>query len=84
MKTTYWFSECLTDADCYSVRCKSKIKAKKEIRECGHHRWGPLVKVTVEGPSLFSILQRALSEGGLWEENEATNAALKSNSVYTA
>ena len=71
MKTTYWYSKCETDCDAYSIREKSKTTAKRLIKELSHHRWGPLVKVVVEGPSLFAILKEALGEGSLYAEYRA-------------
>ncbi len=71
MKTTYWYAKIETDSDCYSVREKSKKAAIAQLKQLTHHRFGPLVKVTVEGRSLFEILKEALSEGGLLVELEA-------------
>jgi hypothetical protein len=75
VKTSYWYSRCETDSDAYSIREKSKRKAQRHIRDLDHHTWGPLVRVTVEGRSLFEILREALGEGGLGAESAAHYAA---------
>jgi hypothetical protein len=77
MKTSYWYARIETDADCYSVREKSKKRAKQMIKELSHHRFGPLVKVTVEGPSLFEILKEALGEGNLYAESSEYYRAIQ-------
>ena len=71
MKCQYWYSKCLTDAEVYSIRCRSKKKAEREIKELNHHRWGPLVLVKVEAKSMFDLISEALSEGGLYAESKA-------------
>lgn len=75
MKTSYWYSRCLTDADAYSIRKKSKREVARLIREMPHHRWGPIVRVTIEGKSLFSIIEDILSEGGNSAESSTHYAA---------
>lgn len=71
MKCSYWYARIETDAECYSIRAKSKKEALDQLKFLDHHRFGPLVKVTVEGPSLFKILAEALSEGRLSAESDA-------------
>ena len=73
MKTQYWYARILTDSDVYSIRTKSKKEALRLIKELeqDHHRFGPLVKVHVEGDSLFEILKEALGEGPMSAEFSA-------------
>ena len=71
MKTQYWYARILTDSDVYSIRTKSKKEALRLIKELDHHRFGPLVKVHVEGRSLFEILKEALGESSLSAESSA-------------
>ena len=78
MKTSYWYARIETDAECYSIRVKSKREAKRQVKLYDHHTFGPIVKVTVEGRSLFEILAEALSEGGLHAESAAHYGALDS------
>lgn len=79
MKVTYWYAQRETDSDAYSVRERTKKEALARLDEvCGgdpeyrKHHYGPLVKVEVEYDSGLDLLQQCLSEGGLWQEAQAS------------
>lgn len=74
MKLTYWYAECLTDSDCYSVRERTKKAAKAQVAELTGSgqgwstEYGAVKKVTVEYDDGFELMWRCVSEGRFhWE-----------------
>ena len=71
MKLTYWHCQHKTDADCYSIRERTKKEALRMIRE----HWcktdfdvADLKKVTIEYKDGFDLMQLCLTESaGCWE-----------------
>jgi hypothetical protein len=66
----YWKSDCKNDADCYSVREKTRKECKRvgESRGFGpvpNEHYGRPRKITVTYSSALDLLQQALCEGGL-------------------
>lgn len=70
MKLVYWFAKCEDDADCYSIREKTKAAAEAKKKELGEDRFGKVKKVTVEYESGFDLMKTCMSEGRLWQEAE--------------
>lgn len=76
MRVSYWYARCDEDADCYSIRERTRKAARATMADRGFPEdFGPLVKVTVEYSSGFELLKYALSEGGIAEEARAALAA---------
>lgn len=69
MKLIYWYAAIETDADCYSVRERTKREAKAKVAELSHHTFGPVTKVTVEYRDGFDLLQQCTGEGGIYNES---------------
>ena len=63
-KLSYWYAECLDDAECYSVVAKTKKEAKAMIAERGFHRYGELVRKEFVYKNAFDLFEYATSEGG--------------------
>lgn len=80
MKISYWYARVETDSECCSIRARTKREALNQLKFSGRHRFGPLVKVTVEGEP-FDILSEALGEGGLCAESTAHWAAVDKEKV---
>ena len=75
MKLTYWYAQCLTDSDCYSIRERTKKAAMAEIAErsegdtqWGEDHFGPLQKVTVEYNDGFELMWLCAGEGRFYWE----------------
>ena len=71
MKLVYWYAQSLDDADCYSIRERTKKAALARKAEDDFNRYGPVVKVTVDYADGFDLLAQATSEGGIWQEAAA-------------
>jgi hypothetical protein len=71
MKLTYWYAKLEDDANCYSIRERTKREAVAEKNLRGPERFGPVVKVEVEYASAFDLMKDCMSEGGLGEESQA-------------
>lgn len=71
MKLTYWHIQHQTDADCYSIRAKTKREALRQAKEHWNdtdYALDTVKKVTVEYADSFDLLTECLSEGGpYWE-----------------
>jgi len=68
MKITYWYAECLDDANAYSVRAKTKKACKAEVAERGGADFGPPVKVTIEYRDAFHLVEQLMGEGSGCDE----------------
>lgn len=69
MKLTYWYAECLDDHKCYSIREKTKKRAKEVLADkFNPEAYGPIEKIVVNYSDGFDLLTQALNEGGLSEE----------------
>jgi hypothetical protein len=66
MKLTYWVAECLDDASCYSIRCKTKREVVKAAAE-NPTGYGAPHKVVVEYAGAFDLLTQCLAEGSIYE-----------------
>lgn len=76
MKLTYWYAECLDDADCYSIRTRTKREAVKlragyDVEPVNPERFGPVIKVFVEYRDGFDLLGKCTDEGKMWWESSA-------------
>jgi hypothetical protein len=76
MKLSYWYAPCVSDANCYSIRAKTKREAKRlkadhdECCDMSSDKMGDVVKITVEYADAFDLLTICQSEGGIWEEEK--------------
>ena len=75
MKLTYWYSKCPHDADCYSVRARTKTEAVADIQEMGGGGWRAPVKVTTEYADGFELMLGCSQEGRGYDEFMAWNDA---------
>ena len=74
MKLTYWYCECLNDAQQYNIREKTRRQAIIMRDYLGAERFGPPTKVSVEYWSGFDLMRDCLSEGGgCWEIPEQSS-----------
>jgi len=60
---TYWYCECLDDADAYSFVAKTKREAKA-MREGQENSYAPPVKRTIEYRDAFDLFDWVTGEGG--------------------
>lgn len=72
MKLTYWYAQCLTDSDCYSVRERTRKDCLKVLNDNFPDGWegeyeAP-VKVSVDYESGLDLLQLCTGEGRLYWE----------------
>jgi hypothetical protein len=63
MKLTYWYAECLTDSDCYSIIAKTKRRAN-ELREGRERDFGPVEKRVIDYADAFDLFEQVSGEGG--------------------
>lgn len=63
-KLTYWYAECLDDADCYSIVSKTKKEAVAKMESYGAHRYAEPVKKVFEYRDAFDLFEYATGEGG--------------------
>jgi len=75
MRLTYWHIQCNDDADCYSIRARTKRAA---LAEAAQH-WNTdsfdvdsVHKVTVEYTDGFDLLDQCTGEGGAYWEHITT------------
>jgi hypothetical protein len=61
---TYWYCECLDDADAYSIVTKTKKEAITTRISYGVGRWAPPVKKTLNYRDAFDLFEWATGEGG--------------------
>lgn len=72
MKLTYWYAQCLTDSDAYSIRERTKKEAKAKMAsltpsESTEH-FAPLKKVTVEYGDGFELMWLCAGEDRFYWE----------------
>lgn len=61
---TYWYCECLDDADAYSIITKTKKEAKVLRDQRGAERYGEPVRKVLQYRDAFDLFDWATSEGG--------------------
>ena len=73
MKLTYWIADCLNDSPAYSIRCRTRreVKAALADPQIDASGYSKPYKVVVEYKNALDLLNRALGEGGLFEERNA-------------
>ncbi len=78
MKLNYWKAKRLDDADCYSIRTKTRKEGLEAIEWCKEN-WSDTpspsgvdfskpYKVEIEYDSGFDLMRRSQEEGGLYED----------------
>lgn len=93
MKLTYWVAECLNDANCYSIRTKTKrvclrlvTESRKGSRGCSPE-YAPPRRVTIEYADAFDLMRECSMEGAFWWEvviPEGEVAELRNSPVISA
>ncbi len=71
MTLTYWKARCLDDADCYSIRTKTKKECLAQIEARGPSSYSKPYKVEVEYSSGFDLMMQCQSEDRLYEDENA-------------
>jgi hypothetical protein len=61
---TYWYAECLDDADAYSIIAKTKKEAAAQRLERGAERFAQPVKKVLQYRDAFDLFYWSTSEGG--------------------
>lgn len=61
---TYWYSECLDDADVYSIIAKTKKDAEAQRQERGADRYAAPIKKALSYRDAFDLFDWATSEAG--------------------
>ena len=69
MKLTYWYTECLNDSDCYSIREKTKKAAVAAVASHWNpDSYRPVLKVTIEYRDAFDLMKECSDECRMhWE-----------------
>ncbi len=63
MKLTYWKAQCLTDADCYSIRAKTRKEVKAELEGRHPEDFDAPEKITIEYNNAFDLMLLCTMEG---------------------
>lgn len=63
MKLTYWYAECISDNDCYSLIAKTKREAMLKYNERPKD-FLPVEKRTIDYKDAFDLFNCATSEFG--------------------
>jgi len=71
MTLTYWKAKCLNDADCYSIRTKTKKECLALIEVYGPSSYSKPYKVEIEYSSGFDLMMQCQSEARLDEDENA-------------
>jgi hypothetical protein len=61
---TWWYAECLDDADAYSIVAKTKKDAVAQRNERGADRFAEPVRKTFVYKDAFDLFEYATGEGG--------------------
>lgn len=68
MKLTYWHAECLTDANVYDIRTRTRKEAKARLADRDPKDYGPVKKVTIEYADAFDLMENcSLEDHHYWE-----------------
>ena len=72
MKLTYWYAQCLTDSDVYSIRERTKKEAKAKMASLtpqqAEDHFAPLKKVTIEYDDGFELMWQCAGENRFYWE----------------
>lgn len=60
----YWYSQCLDDADAYSIVAKTKKEVKAQLADRNDSRYGPIERKVLQYRDAFDLFDWATSEGG--------------------